>query len=86
MIKLLSDKSIRELARVPSKDYGASPNWWLRANQRVARKAEKEVLRQVAEWGEETCPHDLFGEGTQCYKHACDGCWAELQKQAEEKK
>ena len=50
MIQQLSDKVIKKLARVPPEDYGASPNWWLRANQRVARKAEQEVMRQVAEY------------------------------------
>jgi len=34
-------------------------------------------IREVVEWGLETCPHDLFGEGTQCYKRACDECWRE---------
>ena len=37
-----------------------------------------EVGRQeVIEWGKETCPHDLFGEGTHCFKRACDECWKE---------
>jgi len=34
-------------------------------------------IKEVVEWGLETCPHDLFGEGTQCYKRACDKCWQE---------
>jgi len=38
-------------------------------------------LKKVAEWGKETCPHDLFGEGTQCFKHACDECWQALKKE-----
>ena len=32
-------------------------------------------IKEVVEWGNETCPHDLFGEGTQCFKRACDLCW-----------
>jgi len=34
-------------------------------------------IAEVVEWGKETCPHDLFGEGTQCFKRACDQCWLE---------
>lgn len=34
-------------------------------------------VKEVVEWGLETCPHDLFGEGTQCFKRACDLCWQE---------
>lgn len=41
----------------------------------------KAQLKKVFEWGEETCPHDLFGEGTQCFKHACDECWQSLKKE-----
>ena len=37
-------------------------------------------IKEVVEWGLETCPHDLFGEGTQCYKRACDECWREQLK------
>jgi len=37
-----------------------------------------QILHIVFAWGNETCPHDLFGEGTQCFKHACDECWQEL--------
>ena len=33
--------------------------------------------QEVIEWGKETCPHDLFGEGTHCFKRACDECWKE---------
>jgi len=36
---------------------------------------------EVIEWGSETCPHDLFGEGTQCFKRACDMCWQEKIKE-----
>ena len=32
-------------------------------------------IKEVVEWGNETCPHDLFGEGTQCFERACDLCW-----------
>jgi len=32
-------------------------------------------IREVVEWGLETCPHGLFGEGTQCFKRVCDECW-----------
>jgi len=39
---------------------------------------KKAQLKKVVEWGGETCPHDL-GEGTQCYKHACDMCWQSLK-------
>ena len=38
------------------------------------------TLQQVYEWGQETCPHDL-GEGTRCYRHACDMCWEELKQE-----
>jgi len=34
-------------------------------------------IKEVVEWGKETCPHDLFGEGTHCFKRACDECWQE---------
>uniref|UniRef100_A0A6H2A485 Uncharacterized protein n=1 Tax=viral metagenome TaxID=1070528 RepID=A0A6H2A485_9ZZZZ len=33
--------------------------------------------KEVVEWGLETCPHDLFGEGTHYFKRACDQCWLE---------
>ena len=38
-------------------------------------------IKEVVEWGLETCPHDLFGEGTHCYKRACDECWQEKLKE-----
>jgi len=40
----------------------------------------KAQLKKVCDWGNETCPHDLFGEGTQCFKHACDECWKLLEE------
>uniref|UniRef100_A0A6M3LFR2 Uncharacterized protein n=1 Tax=viral metagenome TaxID=1070528 RepID=A0A6M3LFR2_9ZZZZ len=52
---------------------------------RVARKQAKVSygagMREVIEWCDETCPHDLFGEGTHCYKRACDMCWQEKLKE-----
>ena len=44
------------------------------------KDSRQEGIRAVVNWGLETCPHDLFGEGTQCYKRACDMCWAEQIK------
>jgi len=41
-------------------------------------------IKEVVDWGNETCPHDIFGEGTQCYKHACDICWQELKARYKE--
>jgi len=48
----------------------------------VVAEAQAEIsfkagIMEVVKWGLETCPHDLFGEGTQCYKRACDECWQE---------
>lgn len=37
--------------------------------------------KEVIAWGLETCPHDLFGEGTFYYKRACDLCWQEKIKE-----
>ena len=34
-------------------------------------------IKEVVEWGLETCPHDLFGEGTHHFKRVCDLCWQE---------
>jgi len=45
--------------------------------QTQAEISFKAGIREVVKWGLETCPHDLFGEGTQCYKRACDKCWQE---------
>ena len=42
-----------------------------------------EERKQIAKWGNETCPHDIFGEGTQCFKHACDMCWRSLSGEGE---
>jgi len=43
----------------------------------LAEISFKAGIREVVKWGLETCPHDLFGESTQCYKRACDKCWQE---------
>jgi len=43
-------------------------------------------VKAVMEWGKETCPHYIFGEGTQCYKHACDMCWESLKQSSPEVK
>ena len=53
---------------------------WM-SSRRYADSVAAAQLRKVVEWGEETCPHDL-GEGTQCYKHACDMCWQSLKEEA----
>jgi len=45
------------------------------------QEARSAGIREVVEWGLETCPHDLFGEGTQCYKRACDMCWSAKLKE-----
>jgi len=80
MFKGLSDEDIIGVIRIRKEEIFSKPDAW--ASYRfVARKAEYEILRQVMEWGKETCPHDLFKEGTHCFKHACDMCWQELQKQ-----
>jgi len=53
---------------------------WREHQNLVDAQAEisfKAGIKEVVEWGLETCPHDLFGEGTQCYKRACDECWQE---------
>ena len=42
---------------------------------------KKVGIKEVVEWGLETCPHDLFGEGTHCYKRACDECWKDKIKE-----
>jgi len=52
------------------------------AGDKAIAQAQAEIsfkagIKEVVEWGLETCPHDLFGEGTQCYKRACDKCWQE---------
>jgi len=39
----------------------------------------KKDCQMFLEWGNETCPHDIFGEGTQWFKHACDMCWQEFK-------
>ncbi len=44
----------------------------------LAQAQDIHTLKWVVEWGNETCPHDL-GEGTYCYRHACDICWQELK-------
>ena len=81
MITQLSDEGILSLIKETGWSLKRAESLNLISNYRtVARKAEKERTRQVVEWGEETCPHDLFGEGTQCYKHACDMCWQALSK------
>ena len=43
----------------------------------------KAQVEKIAEWGNETCPHYIFGEGTQCFKHACDMCWNTLSGEGE---
>uniref|UniRef100_A0A6M3J4T8 Uncharacterized protein n=1 Tax=viral metagenome TaxID=1070528 RepID=A0A6M3J4T8_9ZZZZ len=46
----------------------------LNAQAEISFKAGR---KEVVDWGKETCPHDLFGEGTHCFKRACDECWEE---------
>ena len=45
----------------------------------LLEKAREEEREKLFEWGNETCPHDRFSEGTHCYKHACDDCWHTLR-------
>lgn len=45
----------------------------------AVEEAKREERERIIAWGNETCPHDLFGEGTQCFKHACDECWQALR-------
>ena len=63
-----------ELAKFMLPDYPKT----LKDMKRAIARAQ---LKKVVEWGNETCPHDLFGEGTQCFKHACDDCWQALKKE-----
>lgn len=44
----------------------------------------KAGMKEVLDWGLETCPHDLFGEGTHYYKRACDICWQDKLKECKE--
>ena len=54
-------------------------NEWM--NQGSSFKAgEMAGIKEVMEWGKETCPHDLFGEGTQFFKRVCDECWQEKER------
>ena len=46
-----------------------------------AQNERQAGIKEVVEWGLETCPHDLFGEGTQCFKRACDECWKDKIKE-----
>lgn len=41
----------------------------------------KAGIEEVVRWGNETCPHDLFGEGTHYFKRACDLCWQDQLKE-----
>ena len=47
MMEELSPGEITKLAQVPPEDYGAPPGWWLRANQRVARKAHLNAVSEM---------------------------------------
>lgn len=62
----------------------ASPEY-MRDHIYVARKAEDEMLRQVKEWGEESCPHhDVEAEQRNYdFRHECPECWQELKQQVE---
>jgi hypothetical protein len=42
-----------------------------------SQKSFKAGVKAVVKWGLETCPHDVFGEGTHHFKRACDLCWQE---------
>ena len=53
----------------------------LNSPSNLVSAARQEGIKEVVEWGLETCPHDLFGEGTQCYKRACDECWNDKVKE-----
>ena len=44
-------------------------------------KGKLDGIKEVVKWSNETCPHDLFGEGTQCFKRACDLCWQSKLKE-----
>jgi len=59
---------------------------WVRSDpqklhRRIFQYCIEEGRREVVEWGLETCPHDLFGEGTQCWKRVCDECWLDKIKE-----
>ena len=51
--------------------------------KQVARKAEDEYLRQIVEWGNEPCPHQVIPAGGKLYegwlRRECDRCWEELE-------
>ena len=73
MIKRLSDEVVWDLV-------GESATTWEEDLVIVAKASHDNAVRQVVEWGNDTCPHDIFGEGTKCLKHACDMCWQELKE------
>jgi len=50
---------------------------------RVGLMIANAQAEKILNWGNETCPHDIFGEGTQCFKHACDMCWQTLSGEGE---
>ena len=51
--------------------------------EEIAEKIAPLIAKEIYKWGNETCPHDIFGEGTQCFKHACDMCWQTLSGEGE---
>ena len=87
MIKILSDEKIAKAINDSPEPHGQHfGRQYVASDVReghraIAQAQNKDTIRQIIEWGNETCPLDLFGEGTQCFKHACDLCWQELQSE-----
>lgn len=60
-------------------DPDISPTCHFGIGQLLCKTSAEQILAAVHAWGEEPCPHYVQDEGTRCYKHACDKCWAELK-------
>ena len=84
-MRILNDEEILELDFTYERPFPYTSGDIDRHYRQVVAKAQhQQDLKDFIEWGKETCPHDLFGEGTQCYKHACDMCWESLKQLVEE--
>ena len=66
------------------KEIRAEALYSLKTREELIKTADS-ILAKVLKWGDEPCPHDLFGEKAILNKtrRECDLCWSDLKAEAE---
>ena len=87
LIKLSDDEILKVVDEWVNEDWAVryirlNRGHWEDIAPIIARKAEREMKRQIMDWGVEQCQEHYTGGGV-CSKRECPKCWQELEKELE---